>query len=222
MNPGTVSDELQEFAQFLNIVDDPEAAKQMLISLGVTPDRANGLVAHYARNARRVLVDTKHTRERLILDIQQQLESELVDEVPDVSSEELGALVRQLVPESPFAASATTRSLAAGHGGTRPVINVQIFERVEGIVSQHINGRVAVGTPAAELIELVRQLGDDAAEDLEAKARELADPGAPQPARIRARQALKNFLLRNSARIEQSAYTGAWNWVVGSVSDWLG
>lgn len=222
MNPGTVSDELREFAEFLNIVDDPEAAKQMLISLGVTPDRANGLVAHYARNARRVLVDTKHTRERLILDIQQQLESELVDEVPDVSSEELGALVRQLVPESPFAASAATRSLAAGHGGTPPVINVQIFERVEGIVSQHINGQVAVGTPAAELIELVRQLGDDAAEDLEAKARELADPGAPQPARIRARQALKNFLLRNSARIEQSAYTGAWNWVVGSVSDWLG
>ena len=222
MNPDSVSGELREFAQFLSIVDDPDAAQQMLLSLGVTPDRASGLVAHYARNARRVLVDTKHTRERLILEIQQQLESELVDELPNVSSAELGALVRQLVPDSPFAASSATRSLAAGHGGTTPVINVQIIERVEGIVAQNVNGPVTVGTPVAELIELIRRFGDDAAEDLEAKARELADTGAPHPARLRARQALKNFLSRNVARIEQSAYAGAWNWVVGSVSDWLG
>lgn len=222
MSPDDMNDELQEFAEFLNIVEDPATAERMLLSLGVASERASGLVSKYAKDARRVLVDTKHTRARLILGIQQQLESELIDELPDVSAEELGALVEQLVPVSPFAASPTTRSLATGSAGSSPIVNVQIIERVEGVVAQSINGPVTVGTPAAELIELIRQFGDDSAEDLEAKARELADPGAPQPARLRARQALKNFLRRNAGRIEQSAFNGAWSWVVDSVSDWLG
>ncbi|MEV8369062.1 hypothetical protein [Microbacterium sp. NPDC064584] len=206
----------------MSIVDDPDAASRMLLDLGVARERANGVVAHYASNARRVLVDTKHTQERLILEIQQQLESELIDELPNVYSAELGALFRQLAPDSPFAASSATRSLAAGHGGSTPVVNVQVIERVEGIVAQNVNGLVTEGTPVAELIEIVRQFGGDAAEDLEFKARELADSGAPHRARLRARQALKTLLSRNVARIEQSAHTGAWNWVVGSVSDWLG
>lgn len=222
MNVDVVSDELQEFAQFLNIVEDPATAEQMLLQLGVTPDRTGGLVSKYARAARRVLVDTKHTRERMILEIQQQLESELVDDLPDVSTSELGALVRQMVPVSPFAASPETKSLAASQGAPTPTVNVQIFHRVEGIVAQNVNGPVTVGTPAAELIELIRQFGDDSAESLETSARELADPGAPQPARLRARQVLKNFLLRNAARIEESVYDSAFKWVVDSVSDWLG
>jgi hypothetical protein len=222
MNVDMVSDELQEFAQFLGIVEDSATAEQMLLRLGVPPDRASGLVSRYARAARRVLVDTKHTRERMILDIQQQLESELVDDLPDVSTSELGDLVRQLVPVSPFAASPETRSLAAGQDAPPPTVNVQIFHRVEGIVAQNVNGPVTVGTPVAELIELVRQFGDDSAESLETSARELADPEAPQPARLRARQVLKNFLLRNASRIEKSVYDSALKWVVDSVSGWLG
>lgn len=222
MNADVVSDELQEFAQFLNIVEDSATAEQMLLRLGVTPDRAGGLVAKYAKAARRVLVDTKHTRERMILEIQQQLESELIDELPALSTAELGDLVSHLVPSSPFAASPETRSLAAGQDGPPHTVNVQIFQRVEGLVAQNVNGPVTVGTPAAELIQLVRQFGDDSAEALETSARELADPGAPQPARLRARQVLKNFLLRNATRIEKSVYDSALKWVVDSVSDWLG
>lgn len=222
MNAGTVSDELQEFARFLNIVEDSVTAEEMLQDLGVSPVRASELVARYARSARRVLVDTKHTRERLILDIQQQLESELVDELPDVSAADLGALVGQLVPESPFAASSVTRSLAAAQSNAASVVNVQIIERVEGIVAQNVNGPVTVGTPVAELIELIRQFGDASADDLETNARELSDTGAPPEARLRARQRLKNFLSRNVGRIEQSAYNGARDWVVASMGDWLG
>lgn len=222
MNAETVSDELQEFARFLNIVEDSATAEEMLQDLGLSPVRASELVARYARSARRVLVDTKHTRERLILDIQQQLESELVDELPDVSAADLGALVGQLVPESPFAASPVTRSLAAGRSSAASVVNVQIIERVEGIVAQNVNGPVSSGTPVAELIELIRQFGDASADDLETNARELSDTGAPPEDRLRARQRLKNFLSRNVGRMEQSAYNGAWNWVVASMGDWLG
>ena len=149
MNVDMVSDELREFAQFLGIVEDSMTAEQMLLRLGVHPDRASGLVLKFARAARRVLVDTKHTRERMILEIQQQLESELVDDLPDVSTSELGDLVRQLVPVSPFAASPETKSLAASQGAPPPTVNVQIFHRVEGIVAQNVNGPVTVGTPAA-------------------------------------------------------------------------
>lgn len=102
------------------------------------------------------------------------------------------------------------------------MVNVEIFHRVEGIVAQNVNGPVTVSTPAADLIELVRQFGDDSAESLETSARELPDPEAPQPARLRARQVLKNFLLRNAARIEKSVYDCVFKWVVDSVSDWLG
>ncbi|MEL4318722.1 hypothetical protein WJX64_06900 [Leifsonia sp. YIM 134122] len=221
MSAEVVSDELQEFAQFLSVVEDSPTAQEMLQSLGLTSGRARELVAKYAKAARRVLVDTKHERERLILSIQQQLESELVDELPGASAADLGDLIAQLVPESPFAASEVTRRLAPGPAGGSPILNVQIIERVEGIVAQNVNGPVTVGTPAAQLIELIRQFGDTSAEALEANARELADTEAPPAARLRARQALKNFLLRNAARIEQSAYKAAQEWVVHSIGEWL-
>lgn len=230
MSSESVSDELREFARFLNIVEDTASAEVMLHDLGVAPERASELVQRYSRAARRVVVDTKHTRERLILGIRQQLETELVDELPDLSSAELGDLVGRLVPTSPFQASPSTTSLAGLLGanestssstGASPVINLQIIERVEGIVAQNVNGPITVGTPAADLIELIRQFGGDSVDELETSARELADTGAPPAARLRARERLKNFLTRNGARVEQSLYSSAWKWVVDSLGDWL-
>lgn len=151
MTADTVSDELQEFARFLNLVEDAASAEEMLQGMGVAPARASELVQKYARAARRVLVDTKHTRERLILGIQQQLESELVDELPEVATSELGDLVGRLVPTSPFEASPATRGLSGSANqlgaqtGSSSLINVQIIQRVEGIVAQNLNGPVTLG-----------------------------------------------------------------------------
>lgn len=216
--PATVNIELNEFARFLSLLDDAKSAERMLQDLGLERRRAADLVAEYAKQARRVLLDTKHERVRRTLAIQQQLESELVDELPSVPAAEIAGWVEQLIPMSPFASSSLTRSLSS-HATPAPrvIVQQQIFHHVEGVVAQNVNGSVALGTPADQLIQLVRELGGESMNELEAATRELSDSGAPTSARISARQRLKDFLLRNGQRMEAAAFQTLWRWLEGQI-----
>lgn len=214
MTAESVGTELEEFTQFLGLLDEPLAAEQMLQGLGINRSIAVELTARYAKEARRVLLDTKHERDRRMLNIQQQLESELVDQLDSVPASEIEGLVRALVPASPFTASPVTRQLAPGAAPSSQItINQQVFQHVEGVVAQNVNGTVSLGTPADQLIALVREAGGDARSTLEADARELADTGAPSSAKIGARQRLKEFVARNGQRVEAAAFQMIWKWL---------
>ncbi|GAB2817936.1 hypothetical protein GCM10027022_04910 [Alpinimonas psychrophila] len=218
MTTESVGTELEEFAQFLGLLYQPGAAEAMLQGLGLERMKAVDLVARYGKEARRVLLDTKHERDRRMLAIKQQLESELVDDLDSVTSKDIESLVQLLVPASPFASSTMTLQLATGVG-TLPSVTIQqqIFQHVEGVVAQNVNGAVALGAPAEQLIELVRELGAEARASLETDARELSDPGAPSSARIGARQRLKAFLVRNGQRIESATFQMMWKWIESQI-----
>lgn len=213
--------DLVEFSNFLNIVDNPQAAKSMLLSLGVENERADDLVTRYSRDARRVLLDSRHERDRITLGIQQRLEAELSDDESGVSAAALEQLVKQLVPTTPLSTMRAIAGATPMEGVvTAPptvIINQQYFEHVEGIVAQNISGTVTLGTPAEDLIALVREFGGERPDHMENAVREVADPGAPVETRIKARQALKAFLIRNGERIEAAAFQIAWKWLEAQI-----
>ena len=223
MTVESVSADLEEFAQFLELLDNPLAAEQMLQGFGLDRAIATELTARYAKEARRVLLDTKHERDRRMLSIQQELESELTDLLDSVSASEIERFVRALVPASPFTASPLTRQLAPrGTTASQITINQQVFQHVEGVVTQSINGTVSLGTPADQLIKLVREAGGDDRIALEADARELADMGAPTPARIGARQRLKEFVARSGQRLETATFQMIWKWLEAQIGGGAG
>jgi hypothetical protein len=183
----------------------------MLVGLGVEPSQADGLVHRYARDARRVLLDARHERDRKLLAIQQRLESELSDADLVVSARDLSILVQSLVPTQPL-------SLTTGSESSRPptvVVNHQVIEHVEGVVAQTLHGDVRYGTPADDLLRLISELGGLESFALEDATRQLADPGAPTSTRVTARHRVKSFLVRNANRIESSIYQVVWNWAEG-------
>lgn len=204
--------ELEEFTEFLNLLGDTDAATTMLVKLGLPPSRARELVGRYAREARRVQLDVKHQRSQRVLSIQQQLESELVDEIPHLGIEQIGDLVEQLVPTSPFSGNmALTQASGPSPGpSTSYVFAEQYIVHAEGVVANKIDGPVSIGTSTAELIALVREFQGGDSEVLEIAAREATDEGAPAGARLRARQLLVAFLRRNAGRIEEAAFKSAW------------
>ncbi|MEB0004913.1 hypothetical protein QN357_18510 [Cryobacterium sp. RTC2.1] len=209
--------DLAEFSNFLSLVDDPAAARSMLLSLGVEANRADDLVGRYARDARRVLLDSRHQRDRYVLDIQQRLEAELTEEGLDVPAGELEVLVRRLVPTASLAAALSAsipdQRLQTPPSSATIVINQQFIEHAAGVVAQTISGGVNLGTPLDEILRLVRQVGGDGSDGLETAARELADVGAPSANRVTARQKLRAFLIRNGQRIESAAFATAWKWL---------
>lgn len=211
--PG-MSTELAEFNEFLGLLDDPAAASAMLVALGVDPLRVDDLVARYVRDARRVLMDARHERDHKMLQIHQQLESELAEEDLPVSAHELTKLVQRLVPAPSLALGAAALS---GDRGPSVVINTQVFERVEGVVAQNLNGPVNFGTPVDDLIKLIRTSEDHNRLALEDAVKQLADPGTPSSTRISARQKVRGFLIRNAGRIEGSMYNAIWEWVTGQI-----
>lgn len=209
--------DLAEFSNFLSLVDDPAAARSMLLTLGVEVNRADDLVGRYARDARRVLLDSRHQRDRYVLDIQQRLEAELTEEGLEVPAGELEALVRRLVPTTSLAVALSTtlpvQRLQASPSSPLIVINQQFIEHAAGVVAQTISGGVSLGTPLDEILKLIRQVGGDGSDGLEIAARELADVGAPAANRITARQKLRAFLIRNGQRVETAAFATAWKWL---------
>jgi len=211
---GGLRDEMERFAHFLSLIDDHGDAVAMIVGLGLDHARASELVGRYSRDARRVLLDTKHEREKRLLSVQQQLETELSDEASEVSSDVIATLVQQLIPSSPFSASELTGGLA-GPGTAQPqvVVNQQFFNHVEGLVAQNLSGPVAVGTTPEALLDAIRAFGGAEAFDLQAALAELNDEQAPTPARIGARQRLKDFLSRNGERVEAAAFRMIWSWL---------
>jgi hypothetical protein len=220
---GSWQADLAEFSNFLGLVDDPAAATAILLGLGVQQRRAEELVSRYGRDARRVLLDSKHQKERLILAVQQQLEAELTDEGLLISATELEVVVRSLIPNSPFAASPTFEAITAGSRNDQStpsvVINQQFINRVEGVVAQNVSGGMTVGTPMTDLIRLIQELGADHSEELEVAVHELEDPEAPVSLRRGALQKLQAFLIRNGERLESAAFATAWKLLE---QKWLG
>jgi hypothetical protein len=221
-DPSTTGVELkrniEEFSQFLDLVENAPAAEAMLKQLGVDSGKASEIVTRYSKEIRRVRLDLKHERERVLLQVRQRLEAELSDEARSVAASVLDRLVNALVPTQPF--SPFPRLLDEGQRpAVAPQVSIsqQFIGRVEGIVAQTINGSTSMGVDAAELFELITRYGPHRAVELTTAVHQLEDVGAPTPVRLRARQRLLSFLARASERVEDAAVAIAIKYVESKV-----
>ncbi|WP_372698721.1 hypothetical protein [Arthrobacter sp. JSM 101049] len=186
--------EMQRFQAFLALVEHPLEAEQLLVGMGVNLQRASSIVSQYAKRARRLQIDVKHERERRSLDIRQQLESELLDEIPSQSGTAISQVVDMLLPNEPQLLEAPARR----HLSAAPylIINQQFITRAEGIIAQNIAGDAIQGKQANELQALIAHHADTAEQgDLLNSLREFLDGSAPVNGRLKAKQRLKGFLL---------------------------
>jgi hypothetical protein len=220
ISPETWSENLEQFSQFLTRVDDHDAAIRTLRAAGLSEQRADELTARFSRDARRILLDTRHERERRMLQIRQEFESEVSDET-SLPVARLTELIDHLVPTEPtIEQQRLFRSETSPRTPTPPVViieNQQVFSQVQGVVAQNLAGPVTVGAPPEQVLALIRSIGGAGADDVQVAARELADRGAPPPDRVRARQVVKSFFIRNMQRIEKVAFDAAMKWVEGQL-----
>ncbi len=220
VSPSAWAENLEQFSQFLAHVDDRDAAIRTLRAAGLSEQRADELTARFRRDARRILLDTRHERERRILQIRQEFESEVSDET-SLPTARLTELIDHLVPTEPaIEQQSLFRSELSSRTPTSPVViieNQQVFGQVQGVVAQNLAGPVTVGAPPEQVLALIRSIGGAGADDVQVAARELADRGAPPPDRVRARQVVKSFFIRNMQRIEKVAFDAAMKWVEGQL-----
>jgi hypothetical protein len=200
---------VSEFQTFVSMLDDTKAAELMLTSMGIKADRATDLVSKYAKASRRIQVDIKHERERKALSVRQQLEAELVDEGESVSPETIAATVEALIPMGPSAVG----EIAMRSATPSVQINQQFIGRVEGIVANTIAGNAVTGLEAEELARLIAAFGGDDSAGLSEDLREVSDPGAPKPSKLKARQRLKAFLIRVGEHAEKIGVSVLQKWI---------
>lgn len=203
--------EVERFQGFLDVVDRPEQAALILIGLGIEASEATALVSRYAIKARRLALDVKHERERVGLQIRQELESELTDVAPQVPAQALADLVEHFLPNAPTFGSIPAIEAASTLPGM--VVNQQIIGTVQGVVAQHVAGDIVQGVEAGEIQKLIAEHGAAEREVLLDALRQLVDTSAPKPGRITARQKLKAFLVKVGDKVGSAGINVLQKWV---------
>lgn len=206
-----INDEFAHFTSFMDLcATDLQAAEEMLKDKDVKPKDIIGLLSRYSKEAKRLSVDLKHEREQKVLSIRQRLESELVDTIPgSVDWVSINSLVNMAVPQLSGLAGAISvdqgkKRLAAQSNTQNLTINLnpQIIETVNGTVAQEINGDQHFGVEAQQLLDLIRQYGENESRELSSSVYELEDHSAPKGARLNAKQRLTKFLIGVGKRAE--------------------
>ena len=202
--------EFSEFSGFMTLcARDPSAAAARLTDAGLDSAAVSDLVARYGREARRLDVDLRHERERRILTIRHNLETELLDQVIDQSipADQISSLIEALVPGP--SAGAPLAILGQDHPAVPApvtlIFNPQFISAVESTVTQNVQGIVELAPSAKDLLSLVRRFGEEQAGTLETAVYELEDPDARKSDRLKARDRLKEFLGRLGDSVQDIA-----------------
>jgi hypothetical protein len=206
LNREHLSQEFNNFSDFLDLcVRQPSAAVITLSRMGVKPALAEGIVARYGREARRLELELSHERESRILVIRHSLESELLDATIDAEQwTRITSLIDSLVPDTANLSAMPLPALPK----TTPIsvsINQQFINAVESTVIQNVHGETNLGSQAKELLDLVRQFGEGQAVELESTIHEFEDPAMPQSNHLRAKERIKSFLRQLGGKVEDAA-----------------
>jgi len=216
LNAGTqIESKLVEFANFMDLcISDIGAAEQLLQGKGIESREVSKLLAKYAKEAKRLLVDLKHEREQKVLTLRQRLESELLDsDEGSLGVDEIAVLVNLAIPqvhvqEAIQLNTSKLQSITTGdRGGLQINIRPQIINTFNGMVSQEINGNQNFGIEARQLLELIEKLGGSRSQELSSDLHELEDESAPLPGRVVAKARLKKFLFHLGSVGEKVATT---------------
>lgn len=188
-----------DFSDFLaRCAGDPAAAAESLVQGGIEQAEACSIASRYGRQVRRLNLDLKQERERRILGIWHDLESDLVDSggFPEAAAHQIRGMLDILVPDL---SAATYRNILQLGGQPRSAgieinIHQQVVGTVEGTVIQNVSGTVNLGAEARELLSLIQAYGRAASDSLRTAVFEVEDTDAPLTKRQAARKQLAEFL----------------------------
>lgn len=204
-----ISEKFDEFSNFLDLcISNPSAAEDLLKQ---NKDFDNKIiyetVERYSKEAKRLVIDLKHERERKMLGIRHRLEAELAEIVPfDFNWQIIDHLVDEAIPKINGVGSAFGVPLQLNSASSMTVnIQPQIIHSVNGVVAQEIIGDQYLGEDAKKLIDLIQKYGGEKTAELISEVHELADKSAPQSGRLTARQKLKKFVLGLGSHIGEIA-----------------
>jgi hypothetical protein len=192
------SEHFSDFSYLLNLcITDPDAAEDILTNQNIQSSEVANIITKFGKEAKRIHIDLRHSRESKMLSIRHRMESELIDELADVSLESLQAIVDATIPQVngingpmlPF--SNISKSASQLCVNIRP----QIIQKVEGIVAQEINGNITYSPEEKQIRNLIEEYGGEDQPLLETGLSELKDTSAPKPGRVVAKQRLKKFML---------------------------
>lgn len=200
-----ISEKFDEFSKFLDLcISSPSAAEDLLKkNKDIDNKVVYEIVERYSKEAKRLVVDLKHERERKMLGVRHRLEAELAEIVPsDFNWQIIDHLVDAAIPKINGISSTLGVPLQLGSASNVTVnIQPQIISSVNGVVAQEIIGDQYISEDAERLLDLIRKYGGEKTSELISAVHELADESAPQPGRLTARQKLKKFVLGLGMRI---------------------
>ena len=191
--------ERDNFSNFLALcIADPSATADRLVQDGMGRSEASSLASTYCRRIRKLNLDLKQERERRILEIWHDIESNLIDSdaYSEISLRRFRDVLEVFVPDLSINTyqNILEGSGWASHAGIEININQQVIRAVEGTVIQNVSGIVNLAPQAKELLALIDAYGGQAANSLRTAVFEVEDKDAPLTERRQAKKRLMKFL----------------------------
>lgn len=201
LDEATLSVEFDEFSRFVEACLVSAGDAGSLLSARSDVDE---IVARFAKEGRRLVLDLKQERESRVLSLRHQFEAELVD-VPSLRFEDVNAIVEATIPSAEGLRAAGSL-IAFGErppaqGRPQVTINQQVIQQVHGSVLQNIEGTVNLGVEATELLRLISENAGGQTSELVTAVHELEDVDARHADRLAARQVLKGFLYKVGGKV---------------------
>jgi hypothetical protein len=175
-------------------------AAEQLLKAALSRTAGSNLVARYGKEVRRLRVDLRHERERRILAIRHDLESDFLEQPASIAvAGQISTLIEALVPDESTVAALEHLSLDRPNVAPTLAVNINqqfILKPVQGSIVQNVQGTIHLGPNAKELLSLIGRYGGDLAPALKSAVHELEDLDAPLADRRRAKRQLMAFLHR--------------------------
>jgi hypothetical protein len=194
-----LQEQLGTFEGFLTLcAEHPEAAVAALAETPLGRAASIDLVERLRRETRRLEVDMRHERDRRVLALSQNLESELVDqgvELAALPTYRVGSMVERLVPHPGAAVPLMlVGGLEHNQGPLNVQINQQFIEASESTIINSVAGDMNLGPRAQELLQLIKDFAGSDAAALRTDVYVLEDRDVPTPLRSGAKSRLQRFL----------------------------
>jgi hypothetical protein len=203
-----ISKNFSEFTEILNMcLNNPEKAEEILNQRLASPKQVNDIISRYTKEARRVLLDIKHSSESKILSLKQRLESELIDyvhneiEIQSIISNVLPQLIN---PEINYISKFLTQ--APSDRNITINYNQKIIEKVEGIVIDEFSGSLKYNDNEKMFLELFQKYEEKSYDDLKSALNELKDESVPIKYKVESKQKIKNFLNKFASKMGDVAF----------------
>lgn len=187
-----INDLYKQFTSFMDLCSsNPKEAEKLIDELDISEPKKQNILKKYIKESQRLLLDIKQERESKILTIKHKLQNELQEY--ELSKDVL-EYIDKTVPSSE-----TTKHLTFGNQIVQNqtiLMNPQIINKVDGIVTNELNGNINFSPEEKELNKLIEKFSETISEatELQTSLYELKDKASSKEKKRGAWQKLYGFL----------------------------